>query len=105
MSGEAYTGNPNLLELIGFDDQITGAFINDAVVTGTIVDQEGADVGGVAWPLSMAYVTGSDGDYRATVPPEAEFIAGDCYIAEVTATDSGTVIGYWQYHFTPVERG
>lgn len=105
MIEDAYVGNTNLLELIGLTDQITDQFINDATVTGTIVDSEGNEVDGVVWPLSMPYVSGSDGDYRASVSDDAEFIAGNCYIAQVTATKTGDVIGYWAYHFTPLERG
>jgi hypothetical protein len=99
----AFVGNTNLLELSDTTDEITDTFINDATVVATVVDEDGVEVGGETWPLSMPYVTGSDGLYRGALDPGIEFIAGECYIARITATDGGSV-GYWEFHFTPITR-
>jgi hypothetical protein len=90
-----YIGNTNALELAALRNQVTGEVANAATVTCTLKDTAGNAVAGETWPLAMAYVPGSEGLYRcylvSTLPltPEAR------YVAEVTATVSGSLIGKW----------
>jgi len=46
----------------------TGSNINDAVVTVTVSGANKVAVSGVSWPVTMAFVTGSSGKYRGTLP-------------------------------------
>lgn len=63
-----WIGNDNIVELIGYRSATTGQFLNAATVTVTLKDAAGVDVSGESWPKSMAYVDGSNGTYRATLP-------------------------------------
>ena len=67
-----YIGNTLVLELMdadgeGLRDPITGAYVNDAVVTARLKTAVGADIAGQTWPLTLAYVTGSRGVYRGAL--------------------------------------
>lgn len=46
----------------------TGSNINNAVVTVSVSAANGTPVSGVSWPITMAFVTGSSGKYRGTLP-------------------------------------
>ena len=63
-----YFGNDMILEVRGLQNEVTGAYLNSATVTVTLIDKVGAQVAGASWPMSMAYVAASDGVYRATLP-------------------------------------
>lgn len=82
---DIFVGNTNLIELTGLSDPLTDTPIIDATVTVTIKDREGEDVEGQTWPLSLAYVPDSDGDYRATIGPQVDLAAGDLYVIEIVA--------------------
>ena len=62
-------------------NETEGTWINDADVTVTLKDSSGVNVTGDSWPLTMSYVTGSNGVYRATlvdtlsVTPNASYTA------------------------------
>lgn len=88
-------GNSMVIELLALTDSVTEAFVNDATVAVTLVDDAGADVTGETWPLSMAYVAASDGIYRATMASAIVVTVGHQYTAKVTALASGTT-GFWE---------
>ncbi len=46
----------------------TGSNVNNAVVTVTMSGANKVAVSGVNWPITMAFVTGSSGKYRGTLP-------------------------------------
>ncbi len=71
---------------------ITGAFVNDATVTGEIKDSEGAEI---LATTSMPFVAGSDGIYRVTVTPISGLILGDIYTVIFDATGTDSLIGHW----------
>lgn len=81
--------NDNVVELCGLRNPITGAFLNAATVDITITDSAGVEVTGETWPLTISYVAGSDGIYRATLDKVLGFIAGQRYTAVINAVEGG----------------
>ena len=63
-----FRDNDNLLEVLGVRNGITTQFINSATATVTVTDLKGIEISGASWPLTLSYVTGSDGDYRGVLP-------------------------------------
>lgn len=84
-----YVGNDTVLEVKGLKDEVAGDFLNAATVQATLYDAAGQTVGGQSWPQTLAYVTGSDGIYRATMSYLTSLVAGQRYNARITA-DGGS---------------
>lgn len=84
-----YVGNDNVLEVAALNNEMTGEDLNAAIVTVQLTTQGGVDVDGDTWPKTMAYVEGSRGLYRTTLPFTLELVAGGRYNAQVVA-DAGT---------------
>jgi hypothetical protein len=95
----AFYQNDNLLEILGLQDAASGAWLNAATVTATIVDRAGVNVTGFTQPLSLAYVAASNGDYRATLPDEAALLDGRKYTAKISADAGAGLKGYWEFPF------
>jgi hypothetical protein len=67
------------------DSGKAGDYVNDATVTVTLYkDETGNEVSGETWPLSMSYVTSSNGDYEATLSDLLSLREGRSYVAVVT---------------------
>lgn len=108
-------GNDNVIELDELKNEVAGTFLNAATVTVTVVDSGGTQVAGQTWPLTMNYVSGSDGKYRGTIEDVAVFnlfspsgavskTQGFNYIAKVTA-DGGTGLkGFWEIPLQALNR-
>jgi len=89
MADAAYIANDNTVVLDGLRD-VDDAYINDATVAvEDVIDADGATVAGISLPLSMPYVTDSNGKYRATLQDTAEFVADAPYTAIVTVDGAG----------------
>lgn len=84
-----YKDNDNTIKLMSLVNGDTGAYINDATVAVTLKDVNGSNVVGETWPLTMSYVTGSNGQYKATLKDTLTLTANDRYTAYITAV-SGT---------------
>lgn len=67
MSDVILMNSDNIIKVVSLKDGETGAYINDATVSVTLKDSSAVDVVGETWPLTMSYVTGSDGQYKATL--------------------------------------
>lgn len=79
-----YTTNDTVIEVKGLKNEVTGAFLNAATVTATLVDSDGDQVAGETWPKSLEYVYGSDGIYRATLPYTMGLTSGGRYTAQIS---------------------
>lgn len=90
-----YVGNDTVLEVRGLKNEVTGAFLNAAAVTATLVDAEGDQVTGQSWPVTLAYVTGSDGLYRATLSYGMGLTSGGRYTAQITANGGSGLRASW----------
>ena len=91
-----YYLNDNVIELRGAQNSATTAYINNAVVTVTMVDKNGAQVSGTTWPTTLVYVVGSNGNYQATLPHTVSFRPAREYTAQVTLSGSAGEDAYWE---------
>jgi hypothetical protein len=74
------------------DTSELGDYVNDATVTVTLYKGEtGNTVAGETWPLSLSYVSASNGDYEAVLSDGLALREGRIYVAVVTvdATTEG----------------
>jgi hypothetical protein len=101
----AYVDNTNLVELKGLKSATEESFINDAVVTLTVLDSDGEEVAGQTWPVVMEAVgTDGEGDYQAVIEHDAELVAGQEYTAVIEANAGENRRGQWEFAFTPKTR-
>lgn len=82
---DIYINNDSLIELIGLKDTVLDTFINDATVVATIYDDTGTVVTGISWPLTIPYVTSSNGEYRAVLDKAIVLTKGNLYTLVITA--------------------
>ena len=91
-----------LLEGLAYEN---GSYINDAdSATVQIMDRNEVDVVGETWPLALAYVASSSGDYTAKLSSNLELVKGQKYIVEVVAIKDSNK-GTWRETAVAVERG
>ncbi|MGH7460565.1 MAG: hypothetical protein ACREMA_06000 [Longimicrobiales bacterium] len=85
-----FVGNDNVLRLDDVRNEITGALITGATVSAKIVIQEtGADLngtGGFTNPFTLPGIAGKPGSYAGVCVKEANLVAGQPLIAQVTFT-------------------
>jgi hypothetical protein len=91
-----YVGNSNVIEVADLHNEVTGDVVNNATVTMRLLDSDGDPVAGETWPLTLAYVTDSDGLYRATLIDTLPLTDNGRYVAEVTAIVSGSLKAFWR---------
>lgn len=90
-----YVANSHIIRLDALRDQ-DGSYVNDATVTlQSLVDKDGDAVSGVTVPLTMSYVSGSDGRYEGALDESLGISAERWYTATVRAV-SGSTQGQWQ---------
>lgn len=99
MARIAFHQNDNLLEVLGLKDEVAGSFLNGATVAVTVTDLKGNQVSGETWPLAMAFVGGSNGDYRATLKENLGFTAGQEYVGDITADGGAGLKARWKFRF------
>ncbi len=85
--------NDNVIELSGLKDEITQAELNAATVTVTLEDNNGVEVTGETWPLTMVAL-GSGGIYRATLVDTLGVTLLEQYVA-IVDVDSGGIKAKW----------
>jgi hypothetical protein len=90
-----YVGNDSVLEVAALKNELTGADLNAAAVTVQLKDSTGVDVAGETWPKNMAYVAGSKGIYRATLPYTLALAAGGRYVATIVADAGAGLRAEW----------
>ena len=75
----------NLVTFDGLTNRLSGAYINDATVSGQVTDKAGAAVGGA---VTLNYVAASDGQYKGTIPKAsmAGVTEGNHYIFTIIVT-------------------
>lgn len=94
-----YLGNDMLLEVSGLRDDVTGDYLNAATVTVTLKDSAGVNVTGQSWPLTLSYVTASNGVYRATLIDSLSVTANARYVATVIADAGAGKRAQWELDF------
>lgn len=94
----------NIVEIDGLQDQSDSSYINDATVTVTLLDAGDNEVSGQSWPLTMSYVSGSNGKYRATLIDTLSLKANRRYLAKIEADGGSGRLRTW-YHWMTAVRG
>ena len=100
-----YRSNDHVLELRGLKNELTGAALNSATVTVTLVDATGAQVSGDTWPKTMSYVTSSSGNYRCTLGYALSLTEDARYTAQITANAGSGLRAYWEMECVARNRG
>lgn len=90
-----YVGNNNLVDLIGLKNAATDSYENSADVSLRLIADDGSEIEGQTWPLTMNYVADSDGDYRATLSKDLVITHKQVITADITAVASG-ITGNWK---------
>lgn len=82
------TNNTEVIEFDGLADLTTSpiTYINNATVTLRIQDRYGNDVNGETWPLTMSYVSGSNGKYQASISDDLILVAYKEYVGLIQIT-------------------
>ena len=78
----------NVIRVRGLKDEVSGSYINDAVITATLYDSSDVEVPGAA-NISIPYVAGTDGDYAGEIPSTVSLTEGASYTTKVTITGNG----------------
>ena len=94
-------GSDNSVVLDGLSDIQTGAYINGATVTASVLNMDGTAVDGASG-LPLSYVLGSNGKYQGTVPASVSLAIQDYFVDVVAVNMDGsqrtfreTVQGQW----------
>lgn len=92
-----YVGNTSNIEVQGLTD-INGNYVNNATVQVTSIVKVGEtdNVSGIALPITCPYLTGTNGDYRGTIPSTAAFVDGVVYEATIKVTALTGEVGTWE---------
>lgn len=104
MKCAVYVGNTNIIELSGLKSAVEGDAINDASVTVTVKDANGAAVSGQTWPATMNQVAGTDGLYRGILEDDLALVDGESYVAVIDADAGANRVGHWEFAFVPKTR-
>jgi len=89
--------NSNMLELNGLHNAVTNTFVNSATVVATLQDSQGVDVVGETWPVTLSYVSGTNGCYRVLLDPSIVLTDGDRYRLQLTAQGDGLTAQWDDY--------
>lgn len=87
MSETIYIDSDNLVTVDALYDNAAAAYVNDATVTMTLKDRAGTEVSGETWPVTLSYVSGSNGKYQGTLSDTLTLSRGKTY--EVTISVNG----------------
>jgi hypothetical protein len=82
MGNTLYVDSDNAIYVEVVKNVLTGEWINDAVVTATLLDADGEPVEG-AEEIVCAYIAGSNGRYLGGIPADVELVSGDAYTLQV----------------------
>lgn len=89
--GVLYVGNDNPITVEGLFSESENAYVNDAVVTVTLHHDtaDGDEYDGQAWPLTLDYVVGSDGNYLGTLDAAIVAEEGEVAVAVIEISGAG----------------
>lgn len=87
--------NDMVIEVADLINSITGAFIDDAVIQATLKDEQGADVAGQVWPVTIPF-SSTPGLYQVTVDKAVEVLDDTGYLLHVIATAPGNLDAEWR---------
>lgn len=91
--------NDQTIRVLGVQDEISGNYINNLVtgVTAHIKNMNGTSVAGETWPITLIYVSGSDGDYRGNFDNAIKLVNNRDYIIEIGVDAGGGLKAFWRF--------
>lgn len=106
MSHLLYKDNDMVLRVTGVKDERQNVFGDDTwAVEITLKHEDGTEVSGQNWPISLSYESGTDGNYITTLPHELQVEVGQELIGELhISTDLGNEAN-WTIPVRVIERG
>ncbi len=88
--------NDHIISMTGLKRTDTDAFVNDASTAEvTLRDEAGDPLAGASWPLTLAYIVASDGNYEAVLDKAVVLVIGEFYDAEFTFVKDA-LDGFWE---------
>jgi len=98
-----WVDNDMLVEIDGLQDSSDDSYLNAATVTATIKDPDGTEITGQSLPISLSYVSSSNGKYQGVFDTLLSLTVGDTGTIEVTAVE-GTLNAFWSLTYTTRTR-
>lgn len=92
----------DLMEVEGLQNAADGTYMNTATtVSVTLVDATTrVNIVGETWPLTLGYITGSNGDYRGTLKSTLTLTKGQTLLALVWVDGGTGKRRYWELDVT-----
>lgn len=87
-----YIDNDNVVYLSGLRNEVTGEYINDALLSAELTDTQDVAVAGQSWPLIMDYVAGTQGIYRLLLENTLALLNGQYYKLNISGTGDGLTL-------------
>jgi hypothetical protein len=98
-----YLNNDTTVTVTGLKNTSLDTYINNATATFTLKDSSGTTVAGMTFPLTMTYISASNGDYLATLQGALSLVEETQYVGEVTIV-SGNLDAKWTIDFIAKKR-
>jgi hypothetical protein len=92
MANALLLNNSIFFELTVTNPEVSPPAVDDATVTVTVTDSNGAELTGQIWPLALPS-TGENGLYKKTVPPISGLVNGENYKVLYDVTGADGLIG------------
>jgi hypothetical protein len=80
--------NTQLVQIAGLQDQVSGAYLNGATVTATLINFQG-NPDPIFQNIPMNYVAATNGNYEGIVPDTFDAPLGSGYVLQIQADESG----------------
>lgn len=103
VSIKMFIGNSTVLKLEALRFEGSTTYIDDAVVEATLTDTDGNDVTGENWPVTLDYISNSNGEYSYILPATIEITENELYYMTVVAT-SGDNVAQWRKQVRALNR-
>ena len=101
-----YINNDQLLKVEGLRDPVTSAYVNAAIIEATMYESDGVTpVSGQSWPLTLDYVSASNGNYQGLLEDGRVLTYGEIYWIEVRADAGSDLIKTWRWSDRAIHRG
>lgn len=95
-----YMQSDNVITVSEVKNALTDAYINNATVTCTLKDSAGVNVLGQTWPLTLSYVSASNGVYKGTLEDGLTLVRGRYYVAHVDIDAGSDLIDHIEIGYT-----
>ena len=100
-----YDKNDNTIKALGLKIESTGVYLDgDDTVTVTLKDLAGTNLTGQSWPLTLAYVAASNGDFTGVLLAALALTSSQEIVAEISVAELGGLVAFWKLPLIVRER-